>query len=31
MMDAVLTSPFFGLALSAGAWCLGVWVQKKTK
>ena len=31
MMDAVLTSPFFGLALTAAAWCLGVWVQKKTK
>ena len=31
MMNAVLTSPFFGLALSAAAWCLGVWVQKKTK
>lgn len=29
-MDAVLTSPFFGLALSAAAWCLGTWIQKKT-
>ena len=31
MMNAVLTSPFFGLALTAAAWCLGVWMQKKTK
>ena len=30
MIDAVLASPFFGLALSAAAWCVGVWLQKKT-
>ncbi len=30
MLEAVLTSPFFGLGLSAAAWCAGVWVQKKT-
>ena len=30
MLDAILTSPFFGLALSAAAWCAGLWVQKKT-
>lgn len=30
MLDAVLNSPFFGLALSAAAWCFGVWVNKKT-
>lgn len=30
MIDAVITSPFFGLALTAAAWCLGCWVQKKT-
>lgn len=30
MIDAVLTSPFFGLGLSAAAWCVGVAVQKKT-
>ena len=30
MLEAVLTSPFFGLGLSAAAWCAGLWVQKKT-
>ena len=30
MLEAVLTSPFFGLGLSAAAWCAVVWVQKKT-
>ena len=30
MLDAILTSPFFGLGLSAAAWCIGVWCQKKT-
>ena len=30
MLEAVLTSPFFGLGLSAAAWCAGVWVQKRT-
>ena len=31
MLDAILTSPFFGLALSAAAWCAGLWVQKKNR
>ena len=31
MIEAMLTSPFFGLALSIAAWCGGVWLQKKTK
>ena len=30
MFDAIVNSPFFGLALSALAWCFGVWVSKKT-
>lgn len=30
MSDAVLSSPFFGLALSAAAWCAGLWLQKRT-
>lgn len=30
MADALLSSPFFGLTLSAAAWCFGCWVQKKT-
>ena len=30
MPDALLTSPFFGLTLTAAAWCFGCWVQKKT-
>ena len=30
MPDALLSSPFFGLTLSAAAWCFGCWVQKKT-
>ena len=30
MFDAMLSSPFFGLALSAAAWCAGCWLQKKT-
>ena len=30
MFDSLINSPFFGLALSAGAWWLGVWLQKKT-
>lgn len=30
MLDALINSPFFGLTLSAAAWCLGRWVQKKT-
>lgn len=30
MLDAVLNSPFFGLTLTAAAWCFGCWAQKKT-
>lgn len=30
MSDALLTSPFLGLTLSAAAWCAGCWLQKKT-
>ena len=30
MVDVILTSPFFGLTLSAAAWCAGCWLQKKT-
>ena len=30
MIDALLSTPFFALALTCGAWCAGVWVQKKT-
>lgn len=30
MLDAMLNSPFFGLTLSAAAWCFGRWVNKKT-
>ena len=30
MLDAMLNSPFFGLTISAGAWCVGCWAQKKT-
>lgn len=30
MLDTLLNSPFFGLTLSAAAWCAGCWVQKKT-
>lgn len=30
MIDALLSSPFFGLALTCGAWCLGRWAQQKT-
>lgn len=31
MLDTLTSSPFFGLTLSAGAWCAGLWLQKKTK
>ena len=31
MIDTVLSSPFFGLSLSAAAWCVGLWLQKKTR
>lgn len=30
MSEAILSSPFFGLTLSAAVWCFGCWVQKKT-
>ncbi|MBE6972423.1 MAG: LrgB family protein [Ruminococcaceae bacterium] len=30
MFEAVTTTPFFGLTLSAVAWCFGCWVRKKT-
>lgn len=30
MLDALLASPFFGLALCLGTYLLGKWVQKKT-
>lgn len=30
MGDLILSSPFFGITLTAAAWCLGCWVQKKT-
>lgn len=30
MTDVILSSPFFGLALTCCAWCIGVWAQKKT-
>lgn len=31
MLDAMLSSPLFGLALSAAAWCVGLQVQKRFK
>lgn len=30
MTEAILSTPFFALALTCCAWCAGVWVQKKT-
>ena len=30
MLEAVLSSPLFGLTLSAAAWCAGCWLHKKT-
>ena len=30
MTEAILSSPFLGLVLSAGAWCIGCRVQKRT-
>ena len=30
MADIILNSPFFGLTLTAAAWCVGCWLQKKT-
>ena len=31
MIDTLLSSPFFGLTLTAAAWCAGCWAQKKTR
>ena len=31
MTDVILSSPLFGIVLSCGAWCVGLWVQKKTR
>ena len=31
LFETLRSSAFFGLALSCGAWCFGLWVQKKTK
>ena len=30
MLDMLINSPFFGLTLSAAAWCFGRWVSRKT-
>lgn len=30
MFEAVISSPFFGLALTLGCWCLGVELQRRT-
>lgn len=30
MIETILSSPLFGLGLSCAAWCVGLWVQKKT-
>ena len=31
MIDTMLSSPFFGLVLTCAAWCLGCWVQNRTR
>ena len=31
LFETLRSSAFFGLALSCGAWCFGLWVQKKTR
>lgn len=31
MIDTILASPLFGIVLTAIAWCIGLWAQKKTK
>lgn len=31
MIEALLSTPFFGLSITCIAWCAGLWVQKKTK
>ena len=30
MLEAMLSSPFFGLGLTCAAWCVGVFLEKKT-
>lgn len=30
MLEGILSSSFFGLALSVACWCFGVWLQKRT-
>ena len=30
MIETILASPFFGVTLTAAAWCVGCWAQKKT-
>ena len=30
MTEALLSTPFFGLTLTCAAWCIGIWIQKKT-
>ena len=30
MTETILSSPFFGLTLTCAAWCIGLWVQKRT-
>ena len=30
MTETLLASPFFGLVLTCAAWCVGVWIQKRT-
>ena len=30
MLEGIVSSPFFGLALSVACWCFGVWLQKRT-
>ena len=31
MTQVILSSPLFGIVLSCAAWCVGLWVQKKTR
>ena len=31
MTDVILTSPFFGLTLTAAAWCAGCWLQNQAR
>ena len=30
MTETILSSPFFGVTLTCAAWCIGLWVQKRT-